>query len=308
MTTHMYGGCARLPGADLVFAGACINSPDPHRLIGFYESVFGGARLADTATAALQWPVPGYLGREPVLTVRACSPGAAHTPLRANELGYAHLCFETEDVGGLLLRLQDQGGQLVSSLNNPHRQPGVYATDPDGNLIEIHLPFPTRMTPRTVLRTLGTLLRIKLGWAPAKSSQVRFIHVNVVVPDWHAAVDFYQQGLGATPYGRLRDYKGPYIGQLIGIPGSAVSGRHVALPGWGEGGPTFEVFTYNNTPARAPRAQDDAGILVTEFQARDLRTATARLLQAGAEQIAGSHADAVLLQDLHGNFIRLRPL
>lgn len=285
----------RQAGADLVFAGALLRSPDPERLLAFYQTVFGGECLG-----ASQWRTPGYVDG-PVLTIE---PGPQGRALRANEPGYAHLCFEADDVGGLLHRLLAQGGQLVSTLPAPQRQPGVYASDPDGNLIEVHLPFPARMTPWDVLRTLATLLRIKAGWA--RPGRVRFIHVNVVVPDWQAAVDFYTQGLGAVPTGRLRDYRGPYLGQLVGIPGATVAGRHVALPGYGAGGPTFEVFTYHHGPGA--RGDGSMGIARTEFLAHDVDVACARLLQAGAVRLPDAAEGCVVLQDPWGNSIGLRPL
>lgn len=298
------------PAADPVFAGALINSADPARLRAFYAAVFGGALLPPSSAAApeLHWRTPGDASSAPLLMFARCQADSPRRPLRANEQGYAHLCFEADDVGGVLRRIQAHGGQVVSSFARPQRQPGVYAADPDGNLVEVHLPFPARLTPAAVLRTLGTLLRIKAGWAPARDSRLRFIHVNVVVPNWAAAVDFYEQGLGACAHGCRRDYKGPYIGTLVGIPGAAVRGRHVALPGYPAGGPTFEVFTYADMPTAAPHGPHDAGIALTEFHSRDVAALAQRLLQAGAVRVPAPDAAAVLLRDPNGHLLRLRAL
>lgn len=293
-----------------LFAGAIINSPDPERLVRFYEQIFGGRRLPATGATAneIRWRTPGFAGFAPALTVRVAPSAATLGPLRVNDLGYAHLCFEADDVGGVVRRLLQYGGSVVSTFASVKRVLGIYARDPDGNVIEIHVPFPAAITVSSVWQTLGLLLRIKLGMSPSRQSRLRFIHVNVIVADWQHTVAFYQRALGAVPQGFERNYRGRYIGQLTGIAGAAVRGRHVALPGYAEGGPTLEVFTYNTAPAQGPLGMSDIGIVATEFMVHDIAAAAQHMVAAGARLHDSSTPDGVLLIDPDGNLIRLKCL
>jgi predicted enzyme related to lactoylglutathione lyase len=295
------------------FAGAQINSLEPARLLDFYASVFGGERLD-----ASRWRVPGYA--EHVLVLRfelpeTVTPGhppihppihPPRGPIKVNQAGYAHLCFEADDVAGVVQRIVQHGGALVSTFARTRRALGVYASDPDGNVIEVHVPFPATLTVASVLQTLALLLRIKLGLPPPHAPRLRFIHVNVIVPNWQDAVAFYERAVGALPTGMERNYKGRYIATLTGIPGAAVRGRHVALPGYAAGGPTLEVFTYANSPPVEAATRSDTGIVALDFSAPDLAAARAHLVAAGARVIDESVDDVVVVCDANGNRIRVR--
>ncbi len=76
----------------------------------------------------------------------------------------------------------------------------------------------------------------------------RFGHVNVIARDWQRLADFYKEVFGMEVVPPLRDYRGPDLEAGTGIPGAALRGAHVRLPGLGAEGPTLEIYQYESGP------------------------------------------------------------
>ncbi|KAF0806296.1 glyoxalase/bleomycin resistance protein/dioxygenase [Alcanivorax xiamenensis] len=290
----------------LSYTGLVINSHHPERLGGFYLNTFGGQRVeSGMGTFSLQ--TPGYNGEGPLLIIEKLSDPASNNAHQAFDHGYVHLCFEADDVSRIKALFIKNGGEIISHFDPTDPTVAFYGKDPEGNLVEVHQPFPTPFIPRTVARTFLSYLQIKSGMGVAHSDSVRFIHTNINTSDWVKTVSFYQAAFGTEPTGPKRDYDGDYIGLLTGVPGAAVKGRHVALPGYSAGGPTFEIFTYNLTANHFPRKRDQLGYVMTEFIADDLDNTVRRVINAGGKIEAPMNNTSVLVSDPGGNLIRLIP-
>ena len=61
---------------------------------------------------------------------------------------------------------------------------------------------------------------------------------------------------GCEPLYPERNLSGAWLDELTGIPGAVIRGIHLRLPGYGDGGPTLEIFEYN----KRPRATGDPEI------------------------------------------------
>jgi catechol 2,3-dioxygenase-like lactoylglutathione lyase family enzyme len=84
------------------------------------------------------------------------------------------------------------------------------------------------------------------------SSPIRYAHTNLIAIDWRRLQEFYVQVFDCVPVSTERDTKGPAFEALTGDVGGGVKGRHLRLPGHGEGGPTLEIFQYQqNDPAQS---------------------------------------------------------
>lgn len=247
----------KIEGIDFSYATVILNSPNPERLSKFYQSVFRTQKSEDASDWSLDGSgksvvslrTPGYQGHGPLLTILKGGKSNVKSPL-PNDLGYAHICFESDDIPGLIKQIAKNGGKILSSFKDMEKVPAVYATDPDGNVFEVHIPFPTPLTPRTIYRSLNSLVRTYFELSPPEIDRIRFLHVNINSTDWIKTVNFYIKVLETSTTGFERDYKGEFIENLTGINGAAIRGRHVVLPGYSDGGPTFEVFTYNKASSK----------------------------------------------------------
>lgn len=303
----------KTPDADISFETVLFRSSDPKRLSDFYKNTFLAKEtetipewiLGKTDSSPITLRTPGYLGEGPYLTILKAEKPALESS--ANDLGYAHICFETDNVPGLIHSIRKNGGKIDSNFEDLEKVPAIYGKDPDGNVFEIHIPFPTPLSPSTIFRSLNSFVRTRFKFAPPETDRIRFLHVNINSKDWSKALSFYGRILEASPTGFERDYQGDFIENLTGLKGIRVQGRHLPLPGYSEGGPTFEIFTYNRFSKRGPLQFSDTGRVAVGFRVSDVNALTRKILQEGGTLVKEKEGDTAILQDPEGNLFLLAP-
>ncbi|MDH0894103.1 MULTISPECIES: VOC family protein [unclassified Pseudomonas] len=301
----------RLQPAQATFRNVTIATPDVRRLADFYQATFDAQEVArqdwvpaQVSGEAVVLRTPGYGGDGPTLTLIPARRAADPAP-QASDDGYAHLCFETTDMRGVVGRLLAAGGTVSSVFEASERAPVLYARDPDGNAVEMHIPLPAPFTPRTVYRTLDSLVRTWLGSSAPADDGVRFLHANHNSPDWTRVAGFYRAVFAAGTVGAERDYDGDFIAELTGIPDVVVRGRHIEMPGYSPGGPTLEAFTYDRATGRGPLAFGDAGVVAIGFEVHDIAATVALMKEAGGGEVERSDR-AAIVRDPYGHLIQLR--
>lgn len=108
-----------------------------------------------------------------------------------------------------------------------------------------------------------------------------YTHTNINAKDWRKLSKFYQDVFGCTPVGPMRDLHDPWFGNITGIPGAAVQGEHIALPGYPEGGPTLEIFTYNLPEGEHPAYINSYGFAHIAFAVDDVDAIFEAFVKAG---------------------------
>jgi len=81
-----------------------------------------------------------------------------------------------------------------------------------------------------------------------KKHGIKYTHTNVVARDWKRLVTFYTEVLGCIPVPPERNYSGEWLDKITGIEGAQIAGIHLLLPGYGDEGPTLEIFQYGLMP------------------------------------------------------------
>lgn len=144
---------------------------------------------------------------------------------------------------------------------------------------------------------------------------IRFAHVNLVAADWKRLAAFYEEVFHCQPAGPERHNHGPQIDALTGIPGTAVRGRHLRLPGHGSDGPTLEIFQFEQGPRRSRQRVDRPGFSHMAFQVDDVAATRQRVLDHGGRDygsletivIPGAGTlTLVYLTDPEGNILELQ--
>lgn len=240
---------------------------------------------------------PGYEdGLAPVFGFVEAENGAAS---KINDVGFAHLCFETRNVKAALKRFVKCGGTFVSTLKCPMVNPCVYCADPEGNIVEFHIPFPAEGTGKEKAVMAGSLLGLMAD------KNLRFIHVNIISEDWKKSIGFYGDICDSEWFGGMKDHSGGYKSKVIGIDGVHVVGQHLWLKGLGKGFPTLEIFTYS-IPGN-PKACDETelGINAIGFKAEDRVQFADEIVKAGG-RIIETAADCILAADNQDGRIYIR--
>jgi predicted enzyme related to lactoylglutathione lyase len=147
------------------------------------------------------------------------------------------------------------------------------------------------------------------------SIPAKYVHTNLIAEDWQGLSNFYQQLFGCIPVPPERDYQGEKLDAGTGIPGARLRGVHLRLPGYGENGPTLEIFNYNILESRGKTAVNRPGYGHLAFSVEDVEAAQKLVLQAGGQAVGeivtlqaatGAKVTWCYVTDPEGNIIELQ--
>ena len=143
----------------------------------------------------------------------------------------------------------------------------------------------------------------------------RFVHVNLVARDWKRLAAFYEQVFGCEQVGPERDLAGAWLEKGTGVPGAAIRGVHLRLPGEGPDGPTVEIFQYNQLEHGDAPAVNRPGWAHIAFAVQDVAQARREVLEAGGGEVGqtvtldvpgAGQVTFAYLTDPEGNIIELQ--
>ncbi len=145
--------------------------------------------------------------------------------------------------------------------------------------------------------------------------RAKYRHTNIVAEDWRKLADFYQRVLGCNRVPPERASCGQWVERSTGVPGAEVRGIHLRLPGFGDDGPTLEIFEYNRAQKRPETAINRPGFAHMAFEVDDVEAARDEVLAAGggcvgdlvtAEITNAGTITFVYMTDPEGNIIELQ--
>ncbi|MHC4116842.1 MAG: VOC family protein [Planctomycetota bacterium] len=145
--------------------------------------------------------------------------------------------------------------------------------------------------------------------------RTRYRHTNIVAENWRRLTDFYERVIGCRPVPPERASSAEWVERSTGVPGGAVRGIHLRLPGFGDDGPTVEIFQYNNAEKSESKAVNRPGFAHMAFEVDDVEAARDEVLAAGGdcvgEMVTAEIADAgtitfIYMTDPEGNIIELQ--
>lgn len=145
---------------------------------------------------------------------------------------------------------------------------------------------------------------------------VRYSHTNLIAHDWRRLVAFYVDVFGCSPVPPQRDQSGDWLSSGTGVPEAKLEGMHLRLPGWGDDGPTLEIFSFEQTLGRPePVAANRQGFGHIAFHVDDVRATRDEVIAAGGadlgQVVQRTVADVGLLTfvymtDPEGNIIEIQ--
>ena len=127
----------------------------------------------------------------------------------------------------------------------------------------------------------------------------RFGHVNLIARDWRALADFYVELFGCVLVPPERDYSGGDLERGTAVPGAALRGAHLRLPGHGPDGPTLEIYQFGSMPEHLPPLVNRPGFGHIAFGVPSVVEARVAVLARGG----GIVGDVVTLQTADGRFV-----
>jgi catechol 2,3-dioxygenase-like lactoylglutathione lyase family enzyme len=143
----------------------------------------------------------------------------------------------------------------------------------------------------------------------------RFAHVNLIAQDWKALAGFYEQVFGCRPVPPERQLAGAWIDAATGMAGVRIQGAHLRLPGYGDAGPTLEIFQYEPVGVADPKAICRPGLAHLAFSVDDVPAAVTAVLAAGGSMVGeivrraipgAGRITFVYVRDPEGNIVELQ--
>lgn len=148
-----------------------------------------------------------------------------------------------------------------------------------------------------------------------KAMKVKYRHTNIVAWDWQKLAEFYKRIFGCVPVPPERTNVGDWIERCTGVPGAEVRGIHLRLPGYGDDGPTLEIFQYNRAEERPETAISRPGFAHIAFEVDDVEAARDAVIAEGGScvgdlvtgEIPGAGTITLIyVTDPEGNIIELQ--
>lgn len=143
----------------------------------------------------------------------------------------------------------------------------------------------------------------------------KYVHTNLIAEDWRMLSDFYQRVFGCSVVPPERDYMGETLEAGTGIPGAHLQGVHLRLPGYGEIGPTLEIFSYSPQEDKINSKVNRPGFGHIAFQVDDVEMAREIVFSNGGKEIGevvtlrlsnGKQVKWCYVTDPEGNIIELQ--
>ena len=89
---------------------------------------------------------------------------------------------------------------------------------------------------------------------------IRYTHSNIIAVNWRLLADFYINVFECMPVPPERNLSGEWLEIGTGIKNAKLQGMHLRLPGYGDSGPTLEIFSYERMEEKLPPAANRLGL------------------------------------------------
>lgn len=144
---------------------------------------------------------------------------------------------------------------------------------------------------------------------------MRYAHTNIVARDWKRLVQFYSNVFSCEPVPPERNQSGDWLDRGTGVADARIQGMHLRLPGYGEDGPTLEIYQYSQIEPATPATANRQGIGHLAFTVDDVASVRDQVLAHGGSalgsisqtEISGvGHLTFVYLADPEGNILEIQ--
>jgi predicted enzyme related to lactoylglutathione lyase len=143
----------------------------------------------------------------------------------------------------------------------------------------------------------------------------KYVHTNLIARDWKRLVRFYTDVFGCERKGPERDMSGEWLDRITSLNDAHLTGVHLRLPGYGDDGPTLEIFSYDQLIERDLPAANQCGFAHIAFAVDDVDQALRAAIAAGGSAVGNITTTklegvgmlrVVYARDPEGNIVELQ--
>ena len=115
--------------------------------------------------------------------------------------------------------------------------------------------------------------------------RAKFVHTNLIARDWKRLVRFYVEVFGCEAKGPERDLSAAWLDRVTSVPNAHLRGVHLRLPGYGDDGPTLEIFNYDQLIERELPRSNECGFAHIAFAVNDVDQALQAVITGGGDTV-----------------------
>lgn len=144
---------------------------------------------------------------------------------------------------------------------------------------------------------------------------MRFAHTNIVSSNWEKLADFYIKTFNCRIIPPIRKQSGQWLDLGTGMKNAQLEGAHLLLPGYGENGPTLEIYQYQFIEQQEAKVPNSKGFGHIAFEVESVEHVLDILIENGGEafgeitkrKIEGvGELTFIYVRDPEGNLIELQ--
>ena len=113
----------------------------------------------------------------------------------------------------------------------------------------------------------------------------KYAHTNLIAKDWKRLAAFYHDVFECSPLLPERNLSGEWLDKATGIEQAHIRGIHLRLPGFGEDGPTLEIFEYGSMPSPPEVRPNTPGFSHIAFAVDDVETTVQKVFALGGSAV-----------------------
>jgi len=81
---------------------------------------------------------------------------------------------------------------------------------------------------------------------------MKYVHTNIISKNWQALAAFYCEVFECHHVPPIRNQSGAWLDKGLGLDQAHLQGVHLRLPGYGNNGPTLEIYSYSTMKDKLP--------------------------------------------------------
>lgn len=114
---------------------------------------------------------------------------------------------------------------------------------------------------------------------------IKYGHTNIITKDWKKLAGFYELVFDCIPVPPERNQKGEWLDKGTGVLNAHLQGVHLRLPGYGDNGPTLEIYQYTTVINAEKSLPNKQGFGHIAFQVNKIEEVLALAMKNGAVKI-----------------------
>lgn len=114
---------------------------------------------------------------------------------------------------------------------------------------------------------------------------MRYAHTNIISEDWQKLADFYIKIFNCKIVPPIRNQSGDWLDKGTGVKNAKLEGAHLLLPGYGENGPTLEIYQYGEVETQAMVSPNQRGFGHIAFEVEDVEAILNKMEANGGKRL-----------------------